>query len=443
MKGQVWETRPLECWAKAKELRRSYDAAIGRKDKVLGQGTTSFSVDWQVAFPAIQVAEDNPFGAMMAQKNEAFARECRLACEVRGWGREQCGYHNNTWGAQFLGHMDNGKPFPPREFTVPFPCVCDSHVKRGQQVRDYQPVARWNNDFTMYLGDRDLERERAMLDHKNYCTLKELNGIESVFGQRCDDEILFQLVRTSRLIKAYKQDVSYYMTFKPSPLSAKDLYSFFQLGNLAKLDPQAAVNFWKDLRDEIEWRAKNQIAAVGNERYRWIEAHPPSWHFLKYYRYMEQYGAICLGSQYMHNSQSQLERKPDGSIADRSYEVYPTDLELKTREDVVRFITGPDARAPHHFKIDEYTRPYALNEFADIFQADGALFGLWRSGVGCAITRKEQAMRLRNAGCSVMFYEGSQPGDRNDLDEKLFLDQLDCWMESQGLRKLEEQEAMA
>jgi hypothetical protein len=36
-----------------------------------------------------------------------------------------------------------------------------------------------------------------------------------------------------------------------------------------------------------------------------------------------------------------------------------------------------------------------------------------------------------------MYYEGSQPGDRTDMDEKRFLDQLDSWMESQGLGKIE------
>jgi hypothetical protein len=169
-----------------------------------------------------------------------------------------------------------------------------------------------------------------------------------------------------------------------------------------------------------------------------MEAHPPSWHYLKYYRYMEQeYGAVCIGSQYTHFGSSQLERKPDGSIGDREYPVYSSQMPLETREDEIRFLTGPDARAPHHFKIDEYTRPYALNEFADIFQVDGALFGLWRGGVGCTLTRKEQAMRLRDAGYSVLMYEGTQPGDRNDLDELRFLNQLDSWMESQDMRKLD------
>ena len=57
-------------------------------------------------------------------------------------------------------------------------------------------------------------------------------------------------------------------------------------------------------------------------------------------------------------------------------------MPLETREDIVRFITGADARGPHHFKQDEYLRPYALNEFADIYQVNGAILPLWRSGVG-------------------------------------------------------------
>ena len=436
MKDQLWETKPLECWQLAKELRRKYDNAIGDENYVLGNGNTSFTLDWQGAFPAVKVVEDNPVGAMMSQQNEPFARKARLASEVRGWGREICGYHNNCWGAQFLGHMADGSPFPDRDFTVPFPCVCDSHIKRGQQCRDYKPIPRWTNDFTMYIGDRDETREEALLDHRNYNSLKMLNEMETLFGQKLDDEKLFELARSSRVVANYKKEVSLFMTNIPSPLSVKDLYSFFQLGGLAKLGAGVAENFWKTLRDEVEWRVQNKIAAVGNERFRWIEAHPPSWHFLKYYRYMEQYGAVCLGSQYSHSADSIMYRDENGDLVDHEYPSYSSDIELTTREDAVRFMTTPDPRSPHHFKIDEYLRPEALVDFASVFRADGALFGLWRSGVGCTLTRKEQAMRLRNAGYSVMCYEGSQPGDRVDLDEKRMLEQLDTWMESLGLQKM-------
>jgi benzoyl-CoA reductase subunit B len=436
---QLWETRPLECWTKAKELRAKWQHSIESEDLIVGQGNTSFTIDWQVAYPSINVIEDNPVGAMMASKSDSFSRECRLAGETRGWGREICGYHGNCWGSQFIGYQMDGSPFPERRFTVPFPDVCDSHAKRGQQCRDFSPaMPRWMSDFTMYTGETNPSREIEMIEHRNYCTYKELNGLESTFGQALNDEKLFQMIHAGHLIQKFSRDVAYYMTFVPAPLSVKDLYSFYTLGGLTKIDPQDTIDLWKSFRDEVEWRAKNQIAAVGTERYRWLEAHPPSWHFLKYYRYMEKYGAVCIGSQYTNFGASQLERKADGSIGDRDYPSYSPDMPLSTREDAVRYITGPDARAPHHFKIDEYLRPYALNEFADIYQANGALFGLWRGGVGCTFTRKEQAIHLREMGINVMLYEGSQPGDRTDLDEKRFLEQLDMWMESQGLRKLEE-----
>jgi benzoyl-CoA reductase subunit B len=105
------------------------------------------------------------------------------------------------------------------------------------------------------------------------------------------------MIKNSSIIEKYNRDISVLMaTTIPTPLSVKDLYSVYTIGGLTKIDPQKTVDFWKMVRDEVKWRADNRIAAVGNERFRWIEAHPPSWHFLKYYRYMEQYGAVCLGS---------------------------------------------------------------------------------------------------------------------------------------------------
>jgi hypothetical protein len=78
-------------------------------------------------------------------------------------------------------------------------------------------------------------------------------------------------------------------------------------------------------------------------------------------------------------------------------------------------------------------------EFAELMQADGALLPAWCSGVGCNLVPKEQAMFLKEAGLSVMHYEGSQPGDRTDLDEKRLFDQLDTWMQSLGFCKDDEE----
>jgi benzoyl-CoA reductase subunit B len=436
-KGQLWETRPLEFWDKAKELRAGWQKSIESKEKVVGQGNTGeLLFDWTSGFPALTIIEDNPVGAMMQNKNEPYARRARLASEVRGWGREICGYQGNCWGGQFLGYLEDGTPWPRRKLVVPMPCVCDQHAKRGQQARDFENMPQWMADRLIYFGPFDKERNKAMMEHRVYCSWRVLNDIERIFGQQCDDEELVKLMEGNQLVKQYAKEISYIMARTiPTPLSVKDLYSVYTIGGLTKIDPQDTIDFWKMVRDEVKWRAENHIAAVGNERFRWIEAHPPSWHYMKYYRYMEDYGAVCMGSQYSHMMGGSLEIKPDDNIDVREFPAHPQDTPVKNREDIVRFAMGTDARRLDAFKMDEYLRRDAIVEFAKIMQADGALLAIWRHGVGCTLTRKEQAMYLRDAGVSVMHYEGSQPGDRTDLDEKRLLDQLDTWMGSLGLRK--------
>ena len=49
---------------------------------------------------------------------------------------------------------------------------------------------------------------------------------------------------------------------------------------------------------------------------------------------------------------------------------------------------------------------------------------------------KATAMKLLEVGIPVMHYETSQPGNRTDFDENRLLDQIDVFMETQGLRKL-------
>lgn len=435
MSNQLWKTQPLEIWQRAKDLRRRWEKSIADNEAVVGQGQTG-EVDWAACFPHLNIIEDNPVGAKMATDSSEFSRECRLASEARGWGREICGYHLNCWGAMYLGHQQDGSAFPMRDFSIPFPCVCDQHAKRGQQPMDFSPIPRWQGDYPMYIGPRDEKREEAMVEHKTYNVLKQINDIERVFGQEFDDEKFIENIRNRPKLLGYMGEVVGLMASIPAPISVKDFYSFYTMGFLTKVDPEETLDFWRSLRDEVKYRADNQIAAVGNERYRWMEAHPPPWHYLRYYRYMEQYGAVCIGSQYTHATPGFFEKKPDGSWGIRERLDYPADTPIKTREDAIRMVLTKDARAPHHFKIDEYLRPYALNEFAEFYQVNGAVMPLWRCGVGCAMFRKEQGLRLNEMGVSVLHYEGSQPGDRTDLDERRFFDQLDVWMESQGLRKL-------
>jgi benzoyl-CoA reductase/2-hydroxyglutaryl-CoA dehydratase subunit BcrC/BadD/HgdB len=436
MSVKRWETRPLEVWNKAKEMRKKWEQSVrdAEEEKVLlAQGNAG----WVMGFPALRCIEDNPLGAMMAYQSDKFSRECRAASEIRGWGREICGYQLNCWGAMYLDRQIDGSKFPMRDMVIPFPDPCDQHTKRGQAPMDYSNIPRWQGDSPLYTGPDDPERDKAMIENKVGCVLDQIKDIERIFGQKFDDEKLIEVVKLSARIRPFAGEVCSLMRNIPTPLGQKDLYSFYTLGGLTKTDPEETVDLWKTLRDEVKWRADNQIAAVATERYRWIEAHPPPWHFLRYYRYMEKYGAVCIGSQYSHMMGGPYEFKADGTWAPRTQAPLAGDMVLKTREDAVRAMVGGLARG-HNFKVDEVIRTDAICEMAKAFKVDGAIMPLWRGGVGCTIARKEQGRLLSEMGVRVMHYEGSQPGDRTDLDENRLLDQLDTWMESQGLRKLED-----
>ncbi len=314
------------------------------------------------------------------------------------------------------------------------PDPCDQHTKRGQLPKDYSNIPRWQGDATIYTGPQDPVRDVAMIENRVGCILDQIEDIERITGQKFDDEKLIKVLKERWTYDAYHKDICAMIQHIPAPIGQKELYSFYTLGGLTLTDPEETLGLWKMLKDEIQWRADNNIAAVGNERYRWVEAHPPPWHYLSYYRYMEKYGAVCIGSQYTHGAG--FEWREDGSWG-RTKTPIEMGLPLKTREDAIRAFAGLAPRG-NNFKVDEIIRPYAVNDMAKAFKVNGAVLALWRGGVGCTYLRKEQGRRLSEMGVRGMHYEGSQPGDRTDLDEMRFLDQLDIWMETQGLSKLDE-----
>jgi benzoyl-CoA reductase subunit B len=288
---------------------------------------------------------------------------------------------------------------------------------------DLSPIPRLGGDWPMYLGPLDAERDKAFINHIVYNYLSIIYDIERIFDTEFDDEKLIGNLNWLSKMREHALRITQLMTHTPCPIGQKELHSFYTLGMLTKVDPQETLDFWKSFADEVQWRVDNNIAAVANERYRWLEAHPSPWHFLKYFRHMEKYGAVCIGSQYSHFIAGPVELKPDGTLGSIAITPPPKDQPIRTREDAFRYIFT-EARG-YRFKDDEYFRKDRITDFAKAFHVDGAIMPPWRSGVECTLTRKEQGLRLNGIGVRVLHYEGSHPGDRTDLDEHDFIDRLD------------------
>jgi hypothetical protein len=229
------------------------------------------------------------------------------------------------------------------------------------------------------------------------------------------------------------------LTHIPCPLDQKSAYSVLVLGSLVGSDPVETERLWEMIRDEMKWRVENNIAGVATERYRWTENEPPPWFFLKYYRYMEQYGAVCIQTFY-HGVH--LIEQPDGTWKAPKMPVErESEIKIKTKEDFARAQTGMmgggrrrGGWGGHGPLPQDYYQN--LMDAVKAFKCDGVILPLHRAGIGCVFSMKAAAMKLMEQGIPVMHYETSHPGDRTDFDENRMLDQLDVFMETQGLRKL-------
>jgi benzoyl-CoA reductase subunit B len=433
-----WETRPLDCWAKAKELRAKF-----YQDEATAKEQGSFLVEGSDAtitagIGNCHVVFCNPLGASIANESTEFARQCRGVTEGLGYGRDIGGYIQNALGAMFSNRGLMGREFHPRDFVMGN-AGCDMHRKHTQIVAEYFGIPFFFSDGIGYYGEPDKERDEARMEFLINQQLELIEWLEKTTGKEFNEEDYVETARSSMRIEALMGDTLACLQHIPSPLDQKSLFSLIVLGTLVRSQQEETEKFWVALRDEMRWRVENNIAALATERFRWVEEEPPPWHFLRYYRYMEEYGAICLGTMYQF---VEWQEQPDGTWT-RPKTLLEQGVPLNTKEDVIRATvsmmgrrSGSQGGAGHGPIHEQYIERLLRYYYA--YRCDGVILPLQRTGIGCVFNMRELALKLEEMGVPLMHYETSHPGNRTDLDENRMLDQLDIFMETRGLRKLED-----
>ncbi|MBI4296028.1 MAG: 2-hydroxyacyl-CoA dehydratase [Chloroflexi bacterium] len=433
---QRWETRPLEVWAKAKSVRNKYDqsrikAAEEKKLLVDGRDVQIFS-----GYGNLQGVMTNPLGAMTAWSSDQLSRQSRSESECHGFGRDICGYHREVYGCMYLNKDMLGGTFPKRDISIPVPAACDQHSKRGQPMADFYNIPRFQGEAPVYYGINDPKRNEVMKKHKEGEILDQIEWLEKITKRKLDDEKFRDMMVSNLRVKKYMGEVCALNQAVPAPLDQKSFFSFYTLGYIVGADLSETEDLWREFRDEMKWRVDNKIAAVATERFRWTENEPPPWYFLKWYRYMETYGAVCPGSPYSLGSGGPYEWKKDGTYGPRMSPLDRDDFPLKTREDLVRAYVEVFALGWGHG--DDFRKSNNLVDVAKGWKCDAVILPFARAGVGCAYGYKESYIHATDAGYPTLFWEYSQPGDRTDFDENDMLERLDNFMEAQGLRRLED-----
>jgi len=256
--------------------------------------------------------------------------------------------------------------------------------------------------------------------------------LEKVLGRRFDEEKFKTAFLNTTLTGKLWAEICCLNKAIPAPFDQKSQYTFFAFPLLAP-HREETVALYKELLDELKWRVENQIAAVATERCRLFHDGQPPWGFLKIFRYMEKYGAVCVGGIYGFSLGATWDwdqMKPAKTPQERG-------VPLDSREELIRayaewyiknYIAQNMLFSPS-WKAETYLK--TMKEWA----IDGLLIHLNRGCEGWAFGQLEMRLGIVKAGYPVLTYEGNM-SDNREFDESQTLDRLEAFLQSLGLRRL-------
>ena len=433
MTKQRYKTAPLKLWNRAKEIRKNYYLDYAKAHErggirwaggawTLGAVTAGLGDDvWSIT--------SEPYAASIAA-NKDFSMECLEATERAGYARDLCSYMRNYWGSVILNKYLWGGEFPKPDFIWQ-DHICCSHAKWYQVVQDLEPgIPAFTIDVAAGAY-KDINENKI-----NYLVGQMQDGIEwleKITGRTYDDQKLIDAVNHECRATSVWAEICALNKAIPAPLDEKTMFSLYVLGTLDK-HSKVVADYYEELRDEVQERVDNGIAAIPNERCRLMSDTQPPWSFLKVFRYLEEFGALSVGSLYTFGLIGVWEVKPDGTWGPRTTP-QQQGIEIKDRDQALRIYADWNLSKPEwqhfystHLKTDMMVR------IAKEWSLDGVMLHYNRGCEGLSVGIAENRLGLIEAGFPVMTFEGNM-GDEREFDATKTMARIDAFMETLGIKR--------
>ncbi len=426
-----YKTAPLQCWQKAKELRdnfyKKYATAHENGGLRWSGGAWSFG-----AIPAglgrdIYPLTGEPYGASIAFNRE-FSLKCLEAVEKKGYARDLCSYMRNYWGSVILNEWAFGGEFPKPDFMWQ-DHICCSHSKW------YQVASELEGGVPTFSIDVSVGPYKELTENRlNYVVNQMHEGIEwleKTTGREYNDDLLIEAVENECKATSLWAEICELNKAKPAPLDEKTMYALYVHGTLEKHSKEVA-DFYEELRDEVKYRVDNQIAAISNEICRLMSDTQPPWGFLKIFRYLQNYGAVSVGSLYTFGLIGIWEEKPDGSWGARTTP-QQKGIKIETRDQALRILAEWNLSKPEwqHF-YSPHLKSDMMIRIGKEWGLDGVMLHYNRGCEGLSLGIAENRLALIEAGFPVMTFEGNM-GDEREFDSAQTRARMDSFMETLGM----------
>ena len=435
MAESVYKTKSLDCWQEAKELRQQYFRDyVEAKDKAgirWSGGSLAFGAITAGLGDDVHSLAIEPYAAVVVGSGP-FATECLEAVERAGFARDICAYTRNYWGSILLDRYAFGGKFPRPDFRWQMHTCC-MHSK-CDQVACYLE----GGDVPAYSIDISVGPKSPARDHKvRYIVDQMHDGIEwleMVTGRKYNDEKLIEAVHNECRTASLWAEICTLNKNTPAPLDEKTMYSLQVLSTL-KRHAKEVADFYQMLKDEVEDRVADGIAAVPVEKRRLISTNQPPWAMLKLFRYLEEYGAVSVGSLYTFGLMCPWDVTEDWSIVP-TRTPQQRGISIRNREEALQVLAELNMKRPGRYQYHDLdvTNRLMLKVVED-WHIDGVMMHLNRGCELFCLGVMETRRALLQAGIPVMTYEGSS-ADERDLDEARIFNRADSFIESLGLKHL-------
>lgn len=223
-----------------------------------------------------------------------LSEEVAPAAEKLGYSMDLCSYARCDLGSIFTGKSPT--------FGLPKPdLLLVSNSQCGTLTKWFEVLARMYEAPMVLLdvphsgnGERDPYAERYVK-----AQLEELVGVlERITGARLDHQRLSESIRLSREASDLWTKVLLCGSHSPSPITVFD--QFIAMAPIvAQRGTKVAVDFYRNLLDELEERIAKGVGALSHERFRLFWDNLPIWPELRRLsEFLDQRGAALVTSLY-------------------------------------------------------------------------------------------------------------------------------------------------
>ncbi|MFC1532827.1 2-hydroxyacyl-CoA dehydratase [Thermodesulfobacteriota bacterium] len=440
--NEVYETRPMDCWPKMKELRRKHFWHTWNAQKqgellFLGQvyRNQGFLQGWgNYANPSIGVH----FTRLTRTPNAEGLTHVIEDAEEYGLGRDVCGAMKAHIGQIFNGMSQTSPQGDKFRHDVAINGLgCHAIMKTTQLAAEYMGVPHFLIDDT--FGRHNARTNTIEYDEnaRKYWLAQMLDFIEWMeekTGRKFDDEAAIEGLKAEWHSKLTWAKCLELMQNIPSPVSMRTAISLRIPLTTNSSDPEVA-DYFDILYDELKHRVDNHISDHKYEKIRLTHENQHPLYRADILRSPEKYGAVFVAGV--------MAEAATIAARDENYHYFipenPFDkgLELKSRENILDNLwqmrtVSTRSGGPGTLPEVTYHRVMEWNASAVVVHND-------RPCQAMMCTSLDRDSYLREKGIPVGNYNSSQ-GDPRDFDERRILGpngELPTFYESLGLTRLE------